>query len=505
MTQKTTLPRQFGKITLTLENCLLSDNKLQETPSQHDGLDKETETDLRVLGCELIQIAGILLKLPQVAMATGQVLFQRFYYSKSYLRDNMEITAMSCICLASKIEEAPRRIRDVINVFHLIKQVRGQKPIHPMILDASYVSLKNQVIKAERRVLKELGFCVHVKHPHKLIVMYLQVLGYEENKRLMQMAWNFMNDSLRTDVFVRYNPESIACACIYLTARKIDLPLPNNPSWYGVFNVNEDDILDISYKIMELYRRPKPNAEVLEQTVEKLKKVFEEIRNKNKTGQNTPPVTISVDRNDKSYNSWSGFISRAAPVTNTNVNENEKQPTQPISSDSQSNVPQSDSAAQTNQNSQQPGQCQNESSNTENTKKSSKSSREQQSARRSPSKSSRSGSISQSPNDNSRSRSHKKTRDKSRSRSRTSEKHKRSRVKSRNYSRSASLSPSRYNKKRDREKSDYGHSNGDIPHKKHFSSEKHHDYRSRDKERAPRHERYSNNRRQGGQFRDRKR
>lgn len=60
-------------------------------------------------------------------MATGQVLFQRFYYSKSYLRHNMETTAMSCIYLASKIEEVPRRIRDVINVFHHIKQVRGQK------------------------------------------------------------------------------------------------------------------------------------------------------------------------------------------------------------------------------------------------------------------------------------------------------------------------------------------------------------------------------------------
>lgn len=66
MTQNSLLPRQFAKITLTLENCLLSDNKLQETPSQQDGLDKETETDLRILGCELIQISGILLKLPQV-------------------------------------------------------------------------------------------------------------------------------------------------------------------------------------------------------------------------------------------------------------------------------------------------------------------------------------------------------------------------------------------------------------------------------------------------------
>lgn len=67
MTQKTALPRQFGKIILTLENCLLSDNKIQETPSQQDGLNKDVETDLRILGCELIQIAGILLKLPQVS------------------------------------------------------------------------------------------------------------------------------------------------------------------------------------------------------------------------------------------------------------------------------------------------------------------------------------------------------------------------------------------------------------------------------------------------------
>ena len=37
-----------------------------------------------------------------------------------------------------------------------------------MILDASYIRLKSDVTLAERRVLKELGFCVHVKHPHKV-------------------------------------------------------------------------------------------------------------------------------------------------------------------------------------------------------------------------------------------------------------------------------------------------------------------------------------------------
>lgn len=42
------------------------------------------------------------------------------------------------------------------------------RPITPVILDQNYIQLKNQVIKAERRVLKELGFCVHIKHPHKV-------------------------------------------------------------------------------------------------------------------------------------------------------------------------------------------------------------------------------------------------------------------------------------------------------------------------------------------------
>jgi hypothetical protein len=58
--------KPYGKVILTLKNKLLPDEKLSPTPSQNDGLDIETETDLRIYGCELIQTAGILLKLPQV-------------------------------------------------------------------------------------------------------------------------------------------------------------------------------------------------------------------------------------------------------------------------------------------------------------------------------------------------------------------------------------------------------------------------------------------------------
>ena len=65
--------RDFSKVILTLENVLVPSDKLSPTPSFSDGLDSETEMDLRILGCELIQTAGILLKLPQVG-----VLFKLF-------------------------------------------------------------------------------------------------------------------------------------------------------------------------------------------------------------------------------------------------------------------------------------------------------------------------------------------------------------------------------------------------------------------------------------------
>jgi len=269
---------KFGRVILQISNSVLPLDKLSPTPSAHDGMSAETEADLRNLGCNLIQTSGKLLKLPQVAMATGCVMFQRFFFSKSFVRYSMEVVAMGCVCLACKIEEAPRRVRDVINVFAHIKQVRQGKPIKPVVLDAEYIALKNNVIKAERRVLKELGFCVHIKHPHKLIVMYLQLLGFEKHEKFMQMSWNFMNDSLRTDGFVRYQPETIACACIYLSARKLGIPLPKKPAWYDVLGVEEDDIRDCCYRIICLYQRIKPVQDDLEKEVENLKNAIDSKR-----------------------------------------------------------------------------------------------------------------------------------------------------------------------------------------------------------------------------------
>ena len=94
--------KEYSWIVLILENTIFPDERLRETPSVKDRVSHKLEVDLRIAGCEYIQSAGILLKLSQVAIATGQVLFQRFYYSKSFVKYSIYPMAMACIFLAAK-------------------------------------------------------------------------------------------------------------------------------------------------------------------------------------------------------------------------------------------------------------------------------------------------------------------------------------------------------------------------------------------------------------------
>ena len=61
-----TVKEEYGHIRLDISNSVLPREKLASSPSANDGLAEDTELQIRSLGCELIQLAGKLLKLPQV-------------------------------------------------------------------------------------------------------------------------------------------------------------------------------------------------------------------------------------------------------------------------------------------------------------------------------------------------------------------------------------------------------------------------------------------------------
>lgn len=67
-------------IIMTDDGTILPADLLHPSPSARDNVESTEELLHRAFGCELIQEGGILLRLPQVVMATGQNLLHRFFY-----------------------------------------------------------------------------------------------------------------------------------------------------------------------------------------------------------------------------------------------------------------------------------------------------------------------------------------------------------------------------------------------------------------------------------------
>jgi len=217
----------------------------------------------RVFGCELIQRMGILLRLPQIAVTTAQVSFHRFYAKRSMRKFDVRHYAMGALFLATKVEECPRKMRDVLSVFMHLEQKRKRLTPQPVdIYSNRYISYKERLIKAEREILKELGFVLYTEHPHKFIFSYAQLMktgglisDERTSKKLSQYAWNFLNDSQRTDACLRFAPETICCAALWMGARVLQIKLP--PAWWELFDASKADMDAVCAQVAALYSRGK--------------------------------------------------------------------------------------------------------------------------------------------------------------------------------------------------------------------------------------------------------
>lgn len=167
--------------------------ELEPTPSRVDGVPPGQEQELRVYGCRLVQDAAVLLKVPQLCAATGQVFLQRFYHVVSLREHDVRYTAMGALFLACKSEESSRAPRHVINVFHNLLM-----PGAPLLEPGSgqYWEMKDGLFRAEMHLLRELGFAVDVVHPHKYLLNYASVI-LRAGPGLSQLAWSFANDCLQ--------------------------------------------------------------------------------------------------------------------------------------------------------------------------------------------------------------------------------------------------------------------------------------------------------------------
>ena len=113
-----------------LDNFHVSKEDLRNSPSRFDGISEETEMELRNFGTTLIQEGGTLLDLPQVVMATAQVLFHRFFCKKSMAKYDVEVR--HCPMLSDSLQ-------DYCDIF-LVAALRALSLVHRLWLRRAYGS-----------------------------------------------------------------------------------------------------------------------------------------------------------------------------------------------------------------------------------------------------------------------------------------------------------------------------------------------------------------------------
>mmetsp|Transcript_17697 Transcript_17697/g.26341 ORF Transcript_17697/g.26341 Transcript_17697/m.26341 type:complete len:379 (-) Transcript_17697:55-1191(-) len=212
---------------------------------------KESDIDTRYrrASCGFLQDAGMKLQLPQLTIATAIVFFHKYFSFHSLKKGDRFVIATTCLFLASKVEETPKKLRDVIAVTH---RIRGGATLNPTT--KQYTDFRNKILFAERDLLQTIAFDLTVPHPYKNLLQFVKSLG--GSHKLAQVSWNFVNDSLRTTLCLQYQPETIACASIYLASRFLQQPIlikGKETPWWKAFDTKFEHIEDIMTQILDLY------------------------------------------------------------------------------------------------------------------------------------------------------------------------------------------------------------------------------------------------------------
>ncbi|KAJ1398822.1 Cyclin-like [Sesbania bispinosa] len=237
----------------------------ENSPSKQDGVDLKKEAYLRKSYCTFLQDLGMRLKVPQVTIATAIIFCHRFFLRQSHAKNDRRIIATVCMFLAGKVEETPRPLKDVILVSYEIIHKKDPAAVQRIKQKEVYEQQKELILLGERVVLATLGFDLNVHHPYKPLVEAIKKFKVAQNA-LAQVAWNFVNDGLRTSLCLQFKPHHIAAGAIFLAAKflKVKLPSDGEKVWWQEFDVTPRQLEEVSNQMLELYEQNRiaPSSDV---------------------------------------------------------------------------------------------------------------------------------------------------------------------------------------------------------------------------------------------------
>lgn len=234
-------PVPHTRQTLTLPNDLLllaesqwlfTEAELLRTPSVLDGLSPEKESENRGKGVNFILQVGIMLKLPQITLATASVFLHRFFMRHSMVdlpnRPGFHYYSMAAtsLFLATKVEENCRKMKELVVACVRVAQKDPNKAVDEQ--DKEFWRWKDNILHNEDLLLEAICFDLSLEPPYKTLFELLVLFGEETNKRLRNAAWAFVNDSCLTMLCLLFPSRTIAASALYAAAKHCDVSFPDD-------------------------------------------------------------------------------------------------------------------------------------------------------------------------------------------------------------------------------------------------------------------------------------
>lgn len=257
-TQEISLPSEL--LLLAESQWIFTEAELSRTPTVLDGIPEDKERENRAKGVNFIVQVGIMLKLPQVTLSTASVFLHRFY-----MRHSMESAgdrpgfhyypiAATCLFLATKVEENCRKMRELVIACVKVAQKDPNKAVDEQ--DREYWRWKDNILQYEDRLMEALCFDFSLEPPYKTLFELLLRFKAEDNKKLRNAAWAFINDSCMTVMCLLFPSRTIAAGALYAAAKHCDVSFPDDEHgrpWWKIAGVDLVEIRRACNFLADIY------------------------------------------------------------------------------------------------------------------------------------------------------------------------------------------------------------------------------------------------------------
>ncbi|XP_011090748.1 cyclin-T1-4 isoform X1 [Sesamum indicum] len=235
------------------EVVLMSRDEIERcSPSRKDGIDPLQEAHLRYSYCVFLQNLGIRLNLPQTTIGTAMVLCHRFFVRRSHASHDRFLIATAVLFLASKSEETPRALNDVLRASCEILHKQDFTLLSYMLPIDWLERYRERITDAEQLILTTLNFELNVQHPYESLTSTLQKLGFSQSL-LVNLALNLVSEGLRSSLWLQFKPHQIAAGAAYLAAKFLNMNLASCHNVWHEFHTPPSVLKDVAHQLMELF------------------------------------------------------------------------------------------------------------------------------------------------------------------------------------------------------------------------------------------------------------